>query len=128
MFADASFDAVVSFMALMDGSRFELAMRETFRVLRPGGMLAFNITHPCFITKGAQWLRDAEGVKIKWMVSRYFDPAGWVDRCGFTAAPPEAAEFVVPRLDRTFSEYVNAIIGAGFVITRMAEPRPSEEY
>ena len=37
MFADASFDAVVSFMSLMDGPRFDLAMRETFRVLRPGG-------------------------------------------------------------------------------------------
>jgi 2-polyprenyl-3-methyl-5-hydroxy-6-metoxy-1,4-benzoquinol methylase len=32
MFADASFDAVVSFMALMDGPRFDLAMREAFRV------------------------------------------------------------------------------------------------
>jgi len=35
--------------------------REIFRVLHPGGMLAFSITHPCFITKGAQWVRDAEG-------------------------------------------------------------------
>jgi SAM-dependent methyltransferase len=128
MFADGSFDAVVSFMALMDGPRFDLAMREAFRVLRAGGMLAFNITHPCFITKGAQWVRDAEGVKIKWTVSRYFDPAGWVDRWRFTDAPPEAVEFAVPRFDRTLSEYVNAIAGAGFVITRMDEPRPSEEY
>jgi SAM-dependent methyltransferase len=128
MFPDASFDASVSFMALMDGPGFERAMRELFRVLRPGGMLAFSITHPCFITKGAQWVRDAEGVKIKWMVSRYFDPAGWLERWRFTDAPPEIPEFTVPRFDRTLSEYVNAIVGAGFVITRMEEPRPSEEY
>jgi SAM-dependent methyltransferase len=50
-FADASFDAVVSFMALMDGPHFDRAMREAFRVLRPGGMVAFSITHPCFITR-----------------------------------------------------------------------------
>ena len=128
MFDDASFDAAVSFMALMDGPRLDRALREAFRVLRPGGMLAFSITHPCFITKGAQWVRDAEGVKIKWMVSGYFDPAGWVDRWRFTDAPPEAAEFVVPRFDRTLSEYANAIIAAGFVLTGMEEPRPSEAY
>ena len=128
MFADRSFDAVVSFMALMDGPRFDLAMREAFRVLRPGGMLAFSITHPCFLTKGARWLRDEEGVKIKWMVSGYFDSAGWVEQWRFTDAPREAAEFVVPRFDRTLSEYVNTLIADGFVLERIEEPRPSEEY
>jgi hypothetical protein len=29
---------------------------------------------------------------------------------------------------RTLSEYVNAIIAAGFVLKATAEPRPSEEY
>ena len=52
LFADATFDAVVSFMAMMDGPRFDLAMAECLRVLRPGGRLAFSITHPCFITRG----------------------------------------------------------------------------
>src|SRR5262249_41083212 len=65
-FPDESFDAVVSFMAMMDGARFDLAMSESFRVLRRGGMLAFSITHPCFITKGSGWLRDEQGVKVKW--------------------------------------------------------------
>jgi len=128
MFPGAAFDAVVSFMALMDGPRFDVAMRECYRVLRPGGRLVFSITHPCFITKGGKWLRDERGVKIKWMVSEYFNPAGWVERWRFTDAPPEAPEFVVPRFDRTLSEYVNGIIEAGFVIRRIEEPRPSEEY
>src|SRR6185295_7280115 len=92
-FDDASFDAVVSFMSLMDGPRFDLAMRETFRVLRPGGMLAFSITHPCFLTKGSQWILDEQGVKIKWMIGNYFDPAGWVERWRFTDAPRDAPEF-----------------------------------
>jgi len=34
-FGDASFDAVVAFMSMMDGPRFDLAMREAFRVLAP---------------------------------------------------------------------------------------------
>jgi SAM-dependent methyltransferase len=127
-FADASFDAVVSFMAMMDGPRLDLAMREAFRVLRRGGMLAFSITHPCSITRGSRWIRNEEGVKIKWAVGDYFNAEGWVERWRFTDAPPEAPEFAVPRFDRTLSEYVNAVIAAGFVITRIEEPRPSEEY
>jgi len=128
MFAEGSFDAVVAFMSLMDGPRFDLAMREAFRVLRPGGMLAFSITHPCFLTKGAQWIRNEDGVKIKWIVANYFDPAGWVERWRFTDAPRDVPEFATPRFDRTLSEYVNTLIAAGFVLERIDEPRPSEEY
>jgi 2-polyprenyl-3-methyl-5-hydroxy-6-metoxy-1,4-benzoquinol methylase len=127
-FPAGDFDAVVSFMALMDGPRFDAAMKECFRVLRPGGMLAFSLTHPCFITKGSYWIRDEHGVKVKWAVGDYFDPGHWVERWRFTGAPAEAPEFAVPRFDRTLAEYLNAVIDAGFVMRRVEEPRPSEEY
>ena len=60
-FSDASFDAVVSTMALMDGPDFDQAMREAYRLLRPGGFVAFSILHPCFITPGLRWEKDDEG-------------------------------------------------------------------
>jgi SAM-dependent methyltransferase len=128
MFSPASFDAVVSFMALMDGPGFDRAMVEAFRVLRPGGMLAFSITHPCFITRDSRWIRDEQGAKVAWVVCNYWNPLPWVERWRFTDAAAEAPEFIVPRFDRTLSEYVNAVIDAGFRLTRIAEPRPSEEY
>lgn len=127
-FAGASFDAVVSFMALMDGPRLDLAMAECFRVLRPGGRLAFSIMHPCFLTRGSRWIRDERGVKVSRVVGHYFEPLPWVERFRFTDAPAEAYEFAVPRFDRTLSEYVNTLLGAGFVLRRLEEPRPSEEY
>ncbi|HTY77590.1 MAG TPA: class I SAM-dependent methyltransferase [Candidatus Bathyarchaeia archaeon] len=128
MFAPGSFDAVVSFMAFMDGPGFDQAMTEIFRVLRPGGTLSFSITHPCFIVRGGQWMRDERGVKVAWIVRNYFTPLPWVDRWRFTDAPADAPEFSVPRFDRTLSEYVNAVLAAGFRLTRLEEPRPSEEY
>ena len=128
MFPSASFDAVVSFMAMMDGPGFDRAMAEAFRVLRPGGMLAFSITHPCFMTRDAKWMRDEHGTKVAWVVRNYFNPAPWVERWRFTDAPADAPEFAVPRFDRTLSEYLNAVLDAGFRLTRIEEPRPSEEY
>ena len=101
LFAGAAFDAVVSFMAMMDGPRFDLAVAECFRVLRPGGRLDFSITHPCFLTRGSRWIRNEQGVKVSRVVGNYFDPTRWVERFRFTDAPVEAPEFVVPRFDRS---------------------------
>src|SRR5215467_12055499 len=126
--ARAGFDAVVSFMALMDGPRLGEALREVFRVLRPGGLLAFSITHPCFITKGSHWNYNEAGEKVSWVVSEYFNPARWIDGWRFTDASAEAPRFAVPRFDRTLSEYVNTLIATGFVLRRIEEPRPSEAY
>jgi hypothetical protein len=73
-------------------------------------------------------VRDERGAKLAWVVRNYFNPVPWVERWGFTDAPADAPEFAVPRLDRTLSEYLNAVLDAGFHLTRIEEPRPSEEY
>ena len=103
-------------------------MRDDFSVEDVARFWDDNIMHPCFLTKGSNWVRDEQGVKIKRMVGNYFDPAGWVEHWRFTDAPQDIHEFAVPRFDRTLSEYVNTLLGAGFVLDRIEEPRPSEEY
>lgn len=126
---DACLDGVVSTMALMDGPDFNGAMREAFRLVRPGGFVCFSVLHPCFITPSISWRKDEAGQTTGLCVSRYFDPAHFTEHWRFGDRPrePGITPFAVPRFPRTMSDYLNGIIAAGFRITAMEEPRPSEE-
>jgi SAM-dependent methyltransferase len=129
IFAAATFAAAVSFMALMDGPDFPGAMRAIYRVLKPGGTLTFSQIHPCFITKGLSWIRDEAGRETGLTVARYFDATAWVEHWNFKSAAEsaQAEPFAVPRFDLTLSDYINAVIDAGFTLRRIMEPRPTED-
>ena len=79
-FADASFDAVVSTMALMDGPDLPAAFPALKRVLKPGADLCFSVIHPCFGTKGFAWIRDENGHEIALRQAGYFDQTPWISR------------------------------------------------
>jgi 2-polyprenyl-3-methyl-5-hydroxy-6-metoxy-1,4-benzoquinol methylase len=126
---DNLFDVVISTMALMDGPGYADAVKEFYRVLKPGGNLFFSVTHPCFITKDYYWLQDDDGEFRKLVVSHYFEEKPWCFTWKFSsmADTSHIQEFTSINYHRTMSTYVNKLIEAGFVLKRIKEPRPSEE-
>lgn len=127
-FVAGSFDCALSTMALMDGPDIAAAMREAHRVLAPGGTLCFSVLHPCFVTRGLEWLRSADGACSGLKVGHYFNKAPFVEHWRFSKRPePDTVQpFEVPRFPRALSDYVNAVCDAGFRITKLEEPRPDK--
>jgi ubiquinone/menaquinone biosynthesis C-methylase UbiE len=131
-FPDRTFDFATACMSLMDMPEPLRAMREAFRVLRPGGFFQFSITHPCFMTSRWQWIRDEWGKRIGVVCGDYFEPPeNLVDEWVFSAVPePKRSslpKFRVPRFFLTLSEWVNGLLEAGFVLERLEEPSADEE-
>ena len=131
-FPEASFGFATAFMSLMDMPNPESAVREVFRVVRPGGFFQFSICHPCFQTWRWQWVLDEAGQKIGIVCGDYFDRHdGQTEEWIFGATPDELKrrypKFRIPRFFRTLSEWMNMLIDAGFTITRVQEPAPDEQ-
>jgi SAM-dependent methyltransferase len=131
-FPDAVFDFATGFMSFMDIPEIERVLAEGFRVLRPGGFLQFSITHPCYDTPHRRNLRDERGVTYAYEIGDYFrNLHGDVSEWSFSGAPPEVREglpmFKVPRFTRTLSQWLNSVIGTGFLIEHIEEPCPSDQ-
>ena len=122
-FADGTFDAVVCNVVLQDVRRYRQAIRGLYRVLRPGGRFVVSTTHPAF--EGpvpGRWVRqpkDSERIEDRrhLVVDRYFD------RLAVFWSPSGVAP--VPGFHRPLRDYFAALSGAGFLVARLEEPRPS---
>ena len=101
-FAPAEFDGAVCHMALMDIPDLDRAIGSVARVLRPGGWFVCAVVHPCF----RPHLDVIAGYQVE---GRYQKIDGW------HALPRHAYH-------RMLSSYLNALSGAGLLVTRMVEP------
>jgi SAM-dependent methyltransferase len=107
---DHSFDVVLSPLTLEYVRDWRATLAEFHRVLAPGGRVVVSVTHPQFDVQYYQSTRyfDVERVSAEWS--------------GF------GTKVRVPSYRRSLAETLNPFFDAGFVITRVVEPRPTEEF
>jgi SAM-dependent methyltransferase len=102
--------ACSSYGALPFAASSAQALREVFRVLRPGGRFVFSVTHPI------RWaLPDDPGAGGLTVSSSYFDRTPYVE------ADADGRTTYVEH-HRTLGDRVRDIVGAGFALTDLIEP------
>ncbi|MBV1852374.1 class I SAM-dependent methyltransferase [Catellatospora tritici] len=110
-FADASFDLVCSsYGALPFVADAASVLRETVRVLRPGGRLAFSVTHPL------RWsFLDDPSESGLVAVHPYWDRRAYVEE-------DEGGVPTYVEHHRTVGDWVRLLAGAGLVLDDLVEP------
>lgn len=131
-FADASFDFATAFMSMMEFPETEAALKEAYRVVKPGGFFQFSIIHPCFMTPKWTWIKDERGEKIGAMVGDYFaEREDEIQEWIFSSAPESVTAglrpFRIAVFYRTLNRWLNGVINAGFRIEQIAEPTASDD-
>lgn len=119
MFPDEAFDLVVASLVFHYVEDFEAIVRRIAGALRPGGHLVFSVEHPmCTAIGHNRWHLDADGYAAFWPVDRYQDEG--VRRTHWFVDD-------VIKYHRTVATYVRDLLEAGFQLTGLAEPQPSDE-
>ena len=115
-FAPASFEVVISSLAMHYVEDFPGICKKVWDWLTPGGVFVFSCEHPIFTADGPQaWCLDAAGRPVHWPVDRYFETGR------------REAVFLgctVTKYHRTLTDYVGALLGQGFRLTGLVEPTP----
>lgn len=118
-FPEASFDVVISSLALHYVANIAPVFEKVNRCLVSGGSFVFSVEHPIFTARAAQDWHYGDGrEQLHWPVDDYQDigmrRTSWL------------ADNVV-KYHRTMATYVNALFDAGFQITRLLEPAPTPQ-
>lgn len=120
---DGRFDLVVANLVLMDVPDLASVSAAVRRIIRGGGRFVLSIAHPCFQAPHADSVVGAEGRFAARCVSRYATEGFW------RSTNPSGIRGRVGAHHRMLSTYVNALVAAGFAITRLSEPTlPRERY
>lgn len=112
----ASFDVVLSSLALHYVEDFPLVCKKIYDTLAPGGDFIFSCEHPVFTAYGTQdWYTDCKGEILHWPVDNYYIEGR------------REAHFLgcdVVKYHKTVTTYVNSLLKQGFTLTGLVEPQP----
>ncbi|PAK55714.1 bifunctional 2-polyprenyl-6-hydroxyphenol methylase/3-demethylubiquinol 3-O-methyltransferase UbiG [Paenibacillus sp. 7541] len=118
-FSPAQFDVVISSLAFHYIESFAAICNKVYDLLKPEGSFVFSVEHPIFTSRSEQdWHYDDEGNRLHWPLDDY--QAEGVRSTSFLTDN-------VIKYHRTISTYMNDVMEAGFTITAVKEPTPSED-
>ncbi|MGH2726961.1 MAG: class I SAM-dependent methyltransferase [Actinomycetota bacterium] len=111
---DSCSDLAIAFMSLQDVDDLERAVRETARVLDPGGRFCLAIVHPI---NSAGHFEDTEDESPFIIPTSYLDPYFYED-----VLEREGVSTTFASIHRPLETYVRALADAGFLIELLREP------
>ena len=119
-FVSGTFDVVFSSLAVHYIADFDALAGSVYGLLNDGGYFIFSQEHPLTTAPipGASWTRDENGVALHYNLTDYGRSGKRTTRWFVDG---------VEKYHRSFSDIVNALCKAGFVLERMLEPVPSPE-
>ncbi|OQA48135.1 MAG: Phthiotriol/phenolphthiotriol dimycocerosates methyltransferase [Firmicutes bacterium ADurb.Bin300] len=119
-FVKDKYDVVFSSLAVHYVENFSLFVEQIFNILTPGGYFIFSQESPLTTAPidGAKWVKDENGNVSHYRLTDY-------SRSG-----KRSTSWIVDgvvKYHRTFSDIINALCDAGFVIEKALEPIPTQE-
>jgi ubiquinone/menaquinone biosynthesis C-methylase UbiE len=115
-FPQGAFDTVVACLVFEHIDDVDVAIAEVGRVLAPGGRFLFFLNHPLLQTPGSGWIDDRILDEQYWRIGPYLTEDTTLEQVDNGVW--------IPFIHRPLSRYVNALVTAGLLITRMEEPAP----
>jgi len=115
----ASFDLIMSSLALHYIQDLDAVFEKAAHLLAPKGELYYSVEHPVFTARAQQdWIYDHEKQPLYWPVDHYFEEG------------QRETQFLgahVVKYHRTIETHIMALLKAGFEITALIEPSPTAE-
>ena len=119
-----SFDLATGCMSFQDMADVGAAFAAVRELLVEKGRLVISVLHPGTDTARRGWELDEEGRKLALKIDRYFDTG---PRTVSWSMERLVSHWESPAWRRTLTEWSQVIGEAGFVMSGLNEPRPTQE-